>query len=65
VGPQVGPDLAESSALQSPADWTAAVWSHAPAMEAKARASQIPWPRFEGEEMRDLVAFLRSRRATK
>ena len=64
-GPTVGPDLAASSALQSPADWTAAVWSHVPAMEEKARAEQIAWPRFEGEEMRDLVAFLRSRRAAK
>ena len=64
-GPTVGPDLSTSSALQSPADWTAAVWSHVPAMAAKAQQEQIAWPRFEGEEMRDLIAFLRSRRATK
>jgi hypothetical protein len=36
------------------------MWNHAPAMKEKAAQEQIAWPRFEGDEMRDLVAFLRA-----
>jgi cytochrome c len=56
----VGPDLFASKAVQSPAHWASAMWNHAPAMKEKAAQEQIAWPRFEGDEMRDLVAFLRA-----
>ena len=36
------------------------MWNHAPAMEAKLSEMQLEWPRFEGEEMRDFVEFVRS-----
>ena len=58
--PPVGPDLAASEAIRSPLQWASALWNHAPAMAARTREAGTPWPRFTGDEMRDLVAFLRS-----
>jgi mono/diheme cytochrome c family protein len=60
-GPKAGPDLAASNALRSPVHWASAMWNHAPAIEKATQERQTPWPRFEDDEMRDLVAFLRSR----
>ncbi|MFI5365107.1 MAG: c-type cytochrome [Candidatus Binatia bacterium] len=60
AGPKKGPDLAASKALASPADWAAAMWNHAPAVDQALRETQAPWPRFDDDEMRDLVVFLRS-----
>lgn len=59
-GPQVGPDLSASVEPQSVLRWTAAMWNHAPAMQEKLRDAALAWPRFEGAEMRDVVAYLRS-----
>jgi mono/diheme cytochrome c family protein len=38
----------------------AALWHHGPAMLDRMRAKGIPWPRFEGAQMSDLIAFLNS-----
>jgi cytochrome c2 len=65
AGVRVGPDLATSNAMRSPLDWASAMWSHAPAMAEKFRDLGMPWPRFADDEMRDLVAFLRSHRETR
>lgn len=59
------PSLVASAALRSPFSWSAAIWNQAPDIAEKSRASQVPWPRFSDDEMRDLVAFLQSRAATK
>ena len=37
----------------------AAMWNHAPAMFAAMATRTVEWPRFEGDEMRDLSVFLR------
>jgi mono/diheme cytochrome c family protein len=58
--PAIGPDLAASKAFQLPLRWASALWNHAPAMAEQVRAAGKPWPRFDDDEMRDLVAFLRS-----
>jgi mono/diheme cytochrome c family protein len=63
--PPSAPVLVASAALQSPFSWTAAIWNEAPVIAEKSRAAQLPWPRFAGDEMRDLVAFLQSRAAAK
>lgn len=60
-----GPSLVASEALRSPFSWAAAIWNQAPAIAGQVRAAQLPWPRFSDDEMRDLVAFLRSRTAAK
>jgi len=56
----IGPDLAASKASRLPLQWASALWNHAPAMAEQVRAAGKPWPRFDDDEMRDLVAFLHS-----
>ncbi len=62
---KVGPDLAVAQAALSPLHWASAMWTHAPAMAKELREARIAWPRFEGDEMRDLAAFVRSKRSVK
>ncbi|HWO89445.1 MAG TPA: c-type cytochrome, partial [Gemmatimonadales bacterium] len=57
----VGPDLTRSNVVMAPMRLAAAMWNHAPAMYDEMRARVVEWPRFEGDEMRDLAAYLRSR----
>jgi cytochrome c551/c552 len=45
---------------QSPVRWAGAVWQHAPRMAEEARRMGVSYPRFTGEEMGNLVGFLRS-----
>jgi len=54
----VGPALSESEAILSPFGLATAMWNHAPAMYDLIEVEW--WPRFEGEEMRDLSVYLRS-----
>jgi mono/diheme cytochrome c family protein len=42
----------------SGATMVAALWRHGPQMQEQMRARRIPWPRFEGSEMTDLIAYL-------
>jgi hypothetical protein len=36
------------------------MWSHALKMEEKMREFGVGWPRFEGNEMVDLITYIRS-----
>ncbi len=64
-GGRVEPDLAEPRAnYDSGAAWAAAMWTHTPGMAAMAAQKGIPYPRFSGEEMGNLVGFLRHAAAT-
>jgi len=56
--PGTGPDLTRSRAVQTPLGLATAMWNHAPAMFDVAQSRQVEWPRFDGDEMRDLSAFL-------
>jgi len=49
---------------QSPVGWATSVWSHAPGMADQAERLGVLYPRFTGDEMTNLVAFLRSAAAT-
>lgn len=62
-GAKVAPDLASTDATRSVLHWISAIWNHSPAMEQKVQEMQTAWPRFADDEMRDLVEFLRARRA--
>ena len=64
-GPKVGADLVKADALRSPVRWANAMWNHAAAVAQKTHETQSNWPRFDDDEMRDLVAFLRSRAGSK
>ena len=59
-GAGVGPDLTRSSVYDSPLDWATGVWDHAPKMRARAEQLGTEYPRFEADEMVDLVAFLKA-----
>jgi cytochrome c551/c552 len=60
-GGRIEPDLATPRAdYASPAGWAATMWTHTPRMAAMAERQGIPYPRFSGDEMGNLLAFLRS-----
>jgi cytochrome c551/c552 len=59
-GAGVGPDLIRSTVYDSPLDWVTGVWDHAPKMRAKAERLGTEYPRFEADEMVDLVTFLKA-----
>jgi cytochrome c2 len=62
TGGHVGPNLRDIGPVVTPILWVQAMWNHAPAMEEHMRALKMEWPRFEGEEMNDLLAFVRVER---
>jgi mono/diheme cytochrome c family protein len=60
-GGRIQPDLAERRTdYESVATWASAMWTHTPGMVAMARSQGIPYPRFTGDEMNNLLAYLRS-----
>jgi mono/diheme cytochrome c family protein len=54
------PKLSTSSGAFSGSAMVAALWHHGPQMQEMMRAKNIPWPRFDGTEMADLIAYLNS-----
>jgi len=58
-GGKIGPDLAAISGIDTPIEWTQALWNHAPAMEKNISKVGVAWPRFEKSEMNDLLAYVR------
>ena len=59
TGGTIGPNLAEIGPVVTPIFWAQTMWNHAPAMQAHMHQLNMPWPEFEGEEMNDLLAFVR------
>ena len=60
-GGRVGPDLAAQRASYAPpATWAATMWRHTPRMAAAAIQRGVLYPRFSGDEMVNLIGFLRS-----
>jgi cytochrome c2 len=62
TGGHVGPNLRDIGPVVTPILWVQAMWNHAPAMEEHMRELKMEWPRFVGEEMNDLLAFVRVER---
>ena len=60
AGGDAGPDLAAVKGIDTPIRWTQAMWNHAPVMEKTAAKLGVPWPRFQGRDMNDLLAYVRS-----
>ena len=58
--PHIGPTLSGSQVTASTLGLATAMWAHAPQMFDQAQLTNVDWPLFEGDEMRDLSAFLRS-----
>lgn len=59
-GRKIGPDLKQWKQYGSPILWAELMWSHALKMEEKMREFGIGWPRFEDNEMVDLITYIRS-----
>lgn len=58
----IGPNLSQLEKITSPVDIATTMWNHAPVMEELMEAEGQEWPRFEGDEMRDLIEYLQSLR---
>lgn len=52
--------LGASAALTSPIELMAAMWNHGPTMEKLIVEKGLNWPIFQGDEMRDLIEYVRS-----
>ena len=58
--PTIGPPLAQFRQYASPILWVEVMWKHAVEMEQKMREMGLSWPRFEKNEMVDLITYIRS-----
>ncbi len=54
------PELAASRATRSLEEGVRLLWNHAPAMLANMRETGVEWPRLDGDEVRDIMGYLRS-----
>ena len=59
-GGKVGPELTKWGAYTNPILWAQMMWNHAPQMEEEMRSRGIAWPRFEGNEMVDIIVYIKS-----
>ncbi|MEN8145638.1 MAG: c-type cytochrome [Gemmatimonadota bacterium] len=57
--PALGPDLSRSETTRTLLGLATEMWNHAPAMYGLMEPANVDWPRFEGDEMRDLAAYLK------
>ncbi|MBI2815897.1 MAG: c-type cytochrome [Acidobacteria bacterium] len=57
-GGNIGPNLSRIPSAGDGLDFAAAMWSHGPQMWQRMSTEQVQLPKFEGEEMEDLFAFL-------
>jgi cytochrome c2 len=48
--------------LSAPA-MVSALWRHGPSMLSQMKTQRVAWPRFEGSQMADLIAYLNSRKS--
>ena len=64
-GGRIGPDLAKSQASISPIYAAQLMWNHAPVMEKRMKEKELPWPKFEGDEMANLLSYLNAMRENK
>lgn len=62
-GGTVGPDLAKWSRFVNPVVWAQKMWKHALEMKERMTAMGIAWPQFSGQDLNNIVAYIRSRTA--
>jgi mono/diheme cytochrome c family protein len=55
----LAPDLATVKGVDTPIAWAETMWNHAPKMETRMHEVGAAWPKFEGDEMNDLLAYVR------
>jgi mono/diheme cytochrome c family protein len=59
-GDKLGPDLGTMGAYASPIAIAAAMWNHGPRMTAAMAARGVARPTFQGSELLDLIAYMKS-----
>ena len=57
---KVAGDLTAATTIDTPAGVLSALWNHTFIADPRAERDRTPWSTFRGEEMADLVAYLRS-----
>jgi cytochrome c2 len=62
---KIASDLSAAPGLETPAGVLSALWNHSFIADPRAEREKTPWPTFRGEDMADLVAYLRSFNRTK
>jgi mono/diheme cytochrome c family protein len=55
------PKLTGSQRPFTSATMISALWHHGPRMLEQMKAQNLPWPRFAGRQMADLIAYLNSK----
>ncbi len=58
-GGKLGPDLTSVDSVETPIEWTQALWNHCAKMQAEVRRLNMSWPTFKPKEMADLFAYVR------
>jgi cytochrome c2 len=56
---RIAPNLKEKAKFANPVSWIAQMWNHAPKMKREMSKKNIPWPRFDGDNLIDLMAYIR------
>ncbi|MBI3667559.1 MAG: c-type cytochrome [Acidobacteria bacterium] len=59
-GGRAGPDLRSWASYRNPVSWIQAMWNHAQPMQAMMAARGLSWPQFLGNDMTDLMAYIRT-----
>ncbi|MBI4516950.1 MAG: c-type cytochrome [Deltaproteobacteria bacterium] len=62
-GGTVGPDLAKWTRFVNPVVWAQKMWKHATEMKERMASMGIAWPQFSGQDLNNIVAYIRSRTA--
>ena len=62
-GGNVGPDLSEWARFVNPVVWAQKMWAHASEMKDTMARMGIAWPQFTGNDLNNMVAYIRSRAA--
>lgn len=58
--PGDAPSVAQLASTDDLVTWTQTLWNHASAMQTRMQTIGITWPRFEGNDLRDLFAYVRN-----
>jgi mono/diheme cytochrome c family protein len=59
-GRGAGPDLKNWTSYRNPVSWIQAMWNHGVPMQKMMAQRGLSWPRFQGSEMVDIIAYLRT-----
>lgn len=60
TAPGIGPDLRRWAGYRNAVQWAQAMWNHSPEMKQAMASRGIAWPQFQGNDMVNLIAYVRS-----